>query len=387
MSVQRPNALNADHARPVLRVVSTASGLQDLHPEWQELLGQCVRPNVFLTWEWISTWFSHFGNGCALRILVVRAAENNRVLGIAPFAIYTHRLAGLIRSRELRFAGHELAPDHMDLLFRRGHECTVTTAVLDWIREESGYLDVILLNALSTDSPLVPRLADGPGHSWHHRHEILCPVLELASNPSAWLAGLPKKRRYKIRRGLRQLQAALPDPVHLQCIENESQLADGLSTLIRLHRATRDAKRTGNGFPDRRYVDFHRELSALFLRQGWLRLYLLRAGDRAIAAAYCFRYDSTVSFYSTGYSDAFSRFSPGMTLLVQVVERSISEGAARFDFLRGDEAYKFIFTQDVVRDLQVRLPSSLTGRLVTRLYDLGRERIRPALRSIISSRR
>jgi CelD/BcsL family acetyltransferase involved in cellulose biosynthesis len=385
--VQEAGLGNVNEIPTVLSTVTDGEGLRELYPEWQELLYQRDKAPVFLTWEWISTWFSHFGNDCSLRIVVFRAADDRRALGIAPLAIYTRRLFGIVTLRELGFAGRNLAPDHMDLLLRNGHERTVTRAFFDWLRKTDREWDVLLLNGLSTNSQLASQLADDAGHPWHHRHEIVCPILALPDDPSTWFSSLPKKRRYKLRRSRQQLQAALGDQIRLRCIESDSELEQGLSTMIRLHRATRSARHTANAFPDRRFVDCHRQLSARFLRKGWLRLYLLQAGDRVIAAAYCFHHRKTVSFYSTGYDAGFSRFSPGIMLLAHIIEKSISEGALRFDYLRGDEPYKFIFARDSIRDLQIRLPSSPIGHLVTRLYDLGRERIRPVLRSMAPSRR
>ena len=46
--------------------------------------------NVFLTWEWVSTWWKYFGKGRKLLILVVK--DNEEILAIAPLMLSAYKL-------------------------------------------------------------------------------------------------------------------------------------------------------------------------------------------------------------------------------------------------------------------------------------------------------
>jgi CelD/BcsL family acetyltransferase involved in cellulose biosynthesis len=85
---------------------------------------------------------------------------------------------------------------------------------------------------------------------------------------------------------------------------------------------------------------FLAETAAGFAARGALALHLLRLGGRPIAGLLGFRERGTLYGYLQGSDPAYDPLSPGVLLLGAVVERSIEEGLAALDFLRGREPYK-----------------------------------------------
>src|ERR1700733_4454204 len=80
-----------------------------LGPEWNELLGACASRNVYLTHEFVFTWWKHFGsrrggiagrpggwgsNSWTERLAILTARENGRLIGIAPLAIVNTEIRG-----------------------------------------------------------------------------------------------------------------------------------------------------------------------------------------------------------------------------------------------------------------------------------------------------
>jgi CelD/BcsL family acetyltransferase involved in cellulose biosynthesis len=63
--------------------------------------------------------------------------------------------------------------------------------------------------------------------------------------------------------------------------------------------------------------------------------------------------------YNSGYDPSqFSHLSPGIVVTARCIEHAISLGRSEFDFLRGDEVYKYRFgAQDTeVRRLLIARP-------------------------------
>ena len=81
--------------------VNTLEGLLDLRSEWTELLKKSDH-SIFSTWEWLCTWWKHFGNNKHLLILL--AYENERLVGIAPLMYSIHTKYGL-RQGMIEFTG------------------------------------------------------------------------------------------------------------------------------------------------------------------------------------------------------------------------------------------------------------------------------------------
>ena len=66
--------------------------------------------------------------------------------------------------------------------------------------------------------------------------------------------------------------------------------------------------------------------------------------DGAAAAAwYGWHVGDRFSYYQAGFDPAWSRYSVGFLLLAETVREAIAEGAAEYDLLVGDEAFKSRF--------------------------------------------
>ena len=99
-------------------------------------------------------------------------------------------------------------------------------------------------------------------------------------------------------------------------------------------------------------------------RRGWLRSFLLTAGDRVAAYAICYQGMETMVYEIIGYDPAFARFSPGISLLYRIIEAIYQRDTPKYlDFGEGEAEYKKQLANDVV---------SVGGCLVVRR--------RPALR-------
>src|SRR5215207_1935799 len=57
-----------------------------LEPEWNALLQQSQSNCIFLTWEWISTWWEIFGADFEMRVLTSHD-PSGKLRGIAPLMI------------------------------------------------------------------------------------------------------------------------------------------------------------------------------------------------------------------------------------------------------------------------------------------------------------
>jgi CelD/BcsL family acetyltransferase involved in cellulose biosynthesis len=118
-------------------------------------------------------------------------------------------------------------------------------------------------------------------------------------------------------------------------------LVETLDALFRLHAARWNGRHLPGAFAGRRTREFHRETAAALLSRGWLRLYGLRQEDRLRAVLYCFLCGGRGYYYSGGFDPEVARLSPGTLLTAHAVDDALRAGAAAFDFLRGDEPYKY----------------------------------------------
>lgn len=75
---QMGDVMTAGISGQLLRVetVSGTDGLHHLRQEWNCLLQQSDADCLFLTWEWLATWWKHLSGDRELSIMSVRRERN-----------------------------------------------------------------------------------------------------------------------------------------------------------------------------------------------------------------------------------------------------------------------------------------------------------------------
>ena len=79
----------------------TTSDLASLRGPWTELAGQS--DNVFATYEWLSTWWRHFGRNRPLLLTTVRD-DRGELIAILPLYLATRRPLRVVQRQAHRFA-------------------------------------------------------------------------------------------------------------------------------------------------------------------------------------------------------------------------------------------------------------------------------------------
>ena len=88
----------------------------ELKDEWSRLLEDSPSDSLFVTWEWLHTWWTHLRGEAKLNLLVVRRGSD--LLAIAPFVSDGANLFG---SPKLSFLGEgRVGSDYLDVIVRPG---------------------------------------------------------------------------------------------------------------------------------------------------------------------------------------------------------------------------------------------------------------------------
>src|SRR4051794_23919497 len=86
-----------------------------LKEKWNALLSKSRSDTVFLRWEWMHTWWRHFGRNRTL--FLIGAESDGELVGLAPFYVDA---SGPLGARCLRVCSDELSPDYLDLIAEKG---------------------------------------------------------------------------------------------------------------------------------------------------------------------------------------------------------------------------------------------------------------------------
>lgn len=333
------------HVRAIHRV-SDERSFDGLEQEWPSLVGASRAPSVFLTWEWVRTWWTVFGEEKELFVITFRDDES-RLCGIAPL-YRTRRGFGPFGVNELRFIGfgEDVKPDYLGLIARAGTEDQIAAALCRYLEDAAGEWDTVRLTDIVGDMPYlesVARYYEARGCRIGLETSATCRYVSLPHSYDDYLTTLGRNLRYNIARRTKTLLKGFD--AELFVWEEPSTVAEGIDELARLHRKRWAGRRGSRSFSSDRYLRFHRAVAREFLEKGWLRLYGLRIEGRIVAALYCYHYMGKVYYYQSGFDPDWYRYSTGLVLCAFALRRAIEEGAQEFDFLRGDHSYKEAWSQ------------------------------------------
>lgn len=297
---------------------------------WNGLLARSGFPAPFLSWAWQTAWLEVFGEGRPVRLLRVEDAAGE-LAGLLP--LHEER-AGL-----LRILGGVDVSDYLDLIAAAGAEEETWAALLQHRAASAETWDLHAIRAGSPTVGLLPALAPAYGLAATAAVEECCPVLDLPATWEAYLASLTGKQRHELGRKMRRLERERPG-ARAASYATRSELEARLPQFFALHRGSRTGKAR---FMDERMERFFRAAVGALAERGMVRLWLLEHEGRGLATFVCLEWAGTVGVYNSGFDVAEAALSPGIVLLAHVIGAAIGRGLARFDFLRGEEAYKLGF--------------------------------------------
>jgi CelD/BcsL family acetyltransferase involved in cellulose biosynthesis len=349
---------------------------------WDRLASANPWATPFSSWSFQRAWWDAYAGTAHDQTLVVceplqsGASSTDEPIAIVPL-MHRHELepGDAEQATQLRhgdegeltpvpptakavFFGASYHADYATILGARADLPAVASAVVDHLAvagtdEASGAdpdhptpWDVVDLRRLRCGDPAAEALAAAFGareirEGWtlNLEREDVCPVVTFPEGAGFedYLGTLDKKSRHEIRRKVRRAEGA----GDLRLTASRNPLAD-LDAFAELHQKKWGAKGlfppTAGGAASRVFVKRLFELSG---NDGPVRLSFLMLGDRRIAAGIHVETPDTWMYYNAGVDPEARDLSPGVVLIAGLVRRALEAGAKRFDFLRGDESYKY----------------------------------------------
>ncbi len=332
------------HPSPPLaiEIVEDAAGFDALESDWDALLARSDA-SVFQSFEWLRTWWRHFGEGrAAARLHLVVMRDPRGLVAVAPLFVDSARALGVLPLRRLLFVGHRDS-DYLDVVVERGRERECAELVAVQLAADSGLFDVMELEDTPERSRSGPLLRDAlarQGWSTSRTLGECCPRTRLHASWDETLARFRPHTRHELKRRDRKLAAA--HRVELEVVTDGPGVDAAMREFVEMHQArwTRDGY--WGVFSDPRRSSFALDVAARLSRRGWLFLAFLRVEGRRCAVNYGFSFGDDLAIYLTGASHGaeLARLSPGRVLHARCMEWAVGRGLEVYDLMRGGESYK-----------------------------------------------
>lgn len=269
-----------------------------------------VAPHVgpFPKTPWLDVWRRHFPSG---ELAIVSSDDT-----LIPL---------ILEDNTVTFAGHADVTDYHTPL--GPHVVEVLGA---WIQDLPGGTRLVF-DSLPLEAATVVRTAIELAsiELTEQVHEVAA-VMTLGNSREDWLATLSKKQRHEVRRKRRRFEEHFGEPVLSTIVGRDS-----VATFAAMHRKAFGDKGTfmTDGM-EAFFADLHSHAGAT------MSALQTASGDIA-AMAFGFFEPDGYYLYNSALEPMFAEGAPGVVLLDLLIEHVIDNGLRLFDFLKGDEVYKF----------------------------------------------
>ena len=308
-----------------IQVIENIDSFRRLEPDWNDALERSRNPNPFMTFEWLLSYLEVFGD--SINLFLVIAREGSRLAAIAPLMIDSERRLVFIGYPHNDYADFIILDEKSPALgeicdFLHGQRHRWKKIILDQMQEEFSHWKEIDALLAARNRPHRVLLSDS------------CPAMVLDDIPAA--RSKYYKRNITTYVNWYRSQGTLTFRI---CETREEALAR-LEDLFSQHIERRDQTPFPSQFSRSDVRDFYRRFIERMYPRGWVLLPTLTLNDEFLALYLAFPYRNTLYLYTTSFSGAHAKRSPGQVILRFLFDYAVEKQIVQLDFARGDEGYK-----------------------------------------------
>ncbi|MCC6261609.1 MAG: GNAT family N-acetyltransferase [Anaerolineales bacterium] len=315
------------------------SDFSEINPQsWNNLLTESISDSPFMRYEYQTAWWQQRGGGewQNAQLVLISASAGEKLIGIAPLFIAEYE-----GQRAILLNGSIEISDYLDVIVRPADHAQFISGLLDFLASNltDNWSALDWYNLPDSSPTLAALKAESAKRKWTHHEEMYRPTPRIPLNRTfdEYLATIDKKQRHEIRRkarraeesgrGVRWYISEMQDPeaeidAFIKLMEGDENKAKFLTEPMRAQmKAAIRAAHQG----------------------GWLWLAFLEVDGQRAAAALNFDYNNKLWGYNAGVNRAFMELSPGWVLLGYILQWCCDNRRSEFDFMRGDEEYKYRF--------------------------------------------
>jgi CelD/BcsL family acetyltransferase involved in cellulose biosynthesis len=325
-------------------LVTSVDRLTELEPDWWDLW-RAAGASPFQSPAWLMPWLQAFTHEPVLATIAVH--EQGRLEALFPLMAINYRGERLAAPIGMGIS------DYLDVVVRNGADRAVDELITKGLRDVSREVERVKLE----DVPHGSRLFN-IARRWGRSAEThcVCPRLALGASYSEYEGRLAPTLRQDLEQGRLELEA-LGD-VRFE-LANATTLERALDALFTLYAARPSGEPTV--LADEAVRRFHRLAAPRLHSAGLLRLWLLMQGDRPLGAAELLLGDSACC-YMTGYDPEFGSRKLSALLAARTIRDAHELGKRSFDFLRGNDHYKYEFLAEDTFTYRLSLSAATTQR-------------------------
>jgi CelD/BcsL family acetyltransferase involved in cellulose biosynthesis len=328
-----------------IEIEEGVDALTRLRAEWQKLFVASGAP-PFLSWEWLTTWRKWFGQEKHPYLLCARSEGS--LVGLAPLCAEKKQPSLFAPSlKRLSFLGELYgAPDYLDILALPGFKRKSADLFMDYLAKSPSF-DLLELEGMSADSCtlqlLTRRFGRNAGFRYRLVPQFICPRMSL---DVSWEELLERSHRSEyFKRCLRRLNKIAS--FEFRVVSDANSIPAAYGRFLGLHTGRWLSRGGSSAARTSQQKGFMLDAACELARAGVVRFEEIWLEGECCASLFGFESGDCYYFYLSGFDQSWSKYSLGFTLLWLSIREASQRGLKMYDFLRGDENYKFDWSDNL----------------------------------------
>ena len=313
--------------------------------EWDNLLIESNFPHPFSSFTFYNSWVETFVDDLT-QIKMLFFYNNNKLVGLAPIFVDQD-------NKNISILGDKDLFDYRDIIYISEFYEEIYIEFLSYLKSQKWYQDYTVIMQSIPESSELFNLLNADKLIEFANVEIIqedvTPIFNINDEWDDYLLVLSKKQRHEIRRKLRKFDS---QDFHFKLIKGNQDLSNFLSDFYQLFINSREDKK--QFLTDQRKSFFNKMLFAFAAKQE-LKILSYYDGNNLISACIVIEYANISFLYNSAYSLDYNSFSVGLVSKIVALKQSIENSKRAFNFLRGNERYKYDLGGEDIKLFEIKL--------------------------------
>jgi CelD/BcsL family acetyltransferase involved in cellulose biosynthesis len=308
-----------------------------IREDWKRLFLKSSKVTPFQSWEWNYAVIKEFTSSEKPKI-IAGYNKKNEIVGIAPFKLSNHAFSSI---KILEFIGSGPS-DYLDFIVDEEYRLSFSIKVFNFIRNSKEWNILNLISLKEETRNLVACFLPVEISS-----QMVCPCIDLPDTMHEYEKEINKRELKNIKKQLRKL---LPENRLTYVItKSPENLKENINCFMELHQRRHKSKGERGKFCTKTRRERFLHMSKLLCEAGMLSIEMLKIDSVIASINFILVLNNKKYNYLSGMNPVFSQFKPGKLLIYYMVEDAIKKGYKVFDFMQGDEEYKYFWTNKEIQ--------------------------------------
>lgn len=318
-----------------VETIKTFEDFQSLEPLWNTTLQKSDMDMLFLSFEWISCWWQHYGNKKSLFILLVK--DEGKLVGIAPLMIQRYGFGPFSIRHVCTLTNDQV--NRTEFIITENVE-RVIEHIIKYLRTRLGPFTIFTFKRLWEDSQTYRVLNKSLWQKeWlsMKKTDLLSPYITCDDSWEHYF----KQRSRNVKNNYNKTRNKFAKLSSHEIVSYKyTNIEEGLKHMLAISKKTWKFKEGTAIASDSSDKGFYTALAKWASEKQWFQLYILKINEQPVAFQYAINYNNKKYCLKIGFDESYAEFSPNRFLIIDNVKDSFINKYKECDLLGHNEKFK-----------------------------------------------